>query len=93
MSNDLKRRAAREPLYDVDPRTGGAIEVFYADHVLAGMRGAGWFWWSCERGRVPEWPPVGPFTTAYRAYRDALAHSVNTDTARTRRFLRFDPSN
>ena len=38
----------REPLFDIDPRTGAAIEVFYADRALEtfGRCGAGWFWWS-----------------------------------------------
>ena len=33
--SDPKRRAAFEPIYDVDPRTGASVEVFFADHVLA----------------------------------------------------------
>jgi ABC-type ATPase involved in cell division len=44
--SDPKRRAAYEPLYDIDPQTGASVEVFYADQVLAesfGTRGAGWF--------------------------------------------------
>ena len=34
---------AHEPLYDVDPRTGASIEVFYADRALEtfGRCGAG----------------------------------------------------
>ena len=37
---------AHEPLYDIDPRTGASIEVFYADRALEtfGRCGAGWFW-------------------------------------------------
>jgi hypothetical protein len=36
-----------EPLYELHPRTGASIEVFYADRALEtfGRRGAGWFWW------------------------------------------------
>jgi hypothetical protein len=75
----LERIAARdrrtsEPLYDVDPRTGATIEVFYADRSLAkslGMRGAGWCWWTCQRGRLPG-RAIGAFATSYRAYWDAL---------------------
>ena len=70
--SDLKRRAAYEPLYDIDPHSGATIELFHADRVLAGMRGAGWFWWTCKPGLVPAWPPIGPFGSSYRAYRDAL---------------------
>jgi len=67
-----ERRDANEPLYDVDPRTGAAIEVFYADEVLAKSFGTrtGWFWWSCRRGFLPDGQPTGPFGTSYAAYRD-----------------------
>ena len=51
-------RYRREPLYDFDPRTGAAIEVFYADDLLAKSFGTrpGWFWWSCRRGSLPDGP-------------------------------------
>jgi len=68
------RRPAHEPIYDIDPRTGGSIEVFYADRVLAksfGTRGAGWCWWACQPGCLPDGPPIGPFATSYAAYRNA----------------------
>jgi hypothetical protein len=63
-----------EPLYDIDPRSGAVIEVFYADAVLAasfGRRGTGWMWWTCHRGCRPG-QPRGPFTTSFTAYRGAL---------------------
>ena len=52
IATDPKRRAAFEPLYDIHPRTGANIEVFYADRTLEtfGRVGAGWFWWSRRRG-------------------------------------------
>jgi hypothetical protein len=67
-----ERRPAYEPLYDIDPHTGASIEVFYADRALANSfgRGTGWFWWSCQRGSLPESPPTGPFATSYAAYRN-----------------------
>ena len=70
--SDPKRRAAFEPIYDVDPRTGASVEVFFADHWLAKSFGtrAGWFWWTCQCGCLPEGPPTGPFATSYAAYRD-----------------------
>jgi hypothetical protein len=63
-----------EPLFDTDPRTGAAIEVFYADRRLEtfGWRGAGWFWQSRRRGLSPAGPAIGPFATSYAAYRDAM---------------------
>jgi hypothetical protein len=72
--SDPKRRPTTEPLYDVDPRTGATLEVFYADRVLAqtvGAHCAGWFWWSCQRACLPG-PATGPFATSYRAYKNAL---------------------
>jgi hypothetical protein len=70
------RCARHEPIYDVHPRTGVSIEVFYADRTLEtfGRSGAGWFWWSRRRGHLPEGWPTGPFATSYAAYR----HAMNT---------------
>src|SRR5437868_6496117 len=74
-----------EPLYDVHPRTGASIEVFYADRALEtfGKRGAGWFWWSRRRGFAPGGPPTGPFATCYAAYRHAMGTTLGagSDTA------------
>ena len=66
---------SREPLFDVDPRSGATIEVFYADRRLEtfGRCGAGWFWQSRLRGFASDGPPTGPFATSYAAYRHALA--------------------
>jgi hypothetical protein len=68
------QRAAREPLYDIDPRIGVSIEVFYADRTLEtfGRAGAGWFWWPRRRGFSPDGPATGPFATSYAAYRHAM---------------------
>ncbi len=35
LTSTMKQRPQYEPLYDIDPRTGASIEVFYADRVLA----------------------------------------------------------
>src|SRR5262245_32732911 len=74
LSSNRERRAAGEPLYVRNP-SGGTIEVFHANPVLAQSFGArgGWFWWSCVPGCLPETPPHGPFATSYGALRDALA--------------------
>ena len=66
------------PLYDVHPRTGSSIEVFYADRTLEtfGKGGAGWFWWSRRRGFSPNGAPTGPFATRYAAYRHALGTNL-----------------
>ena len=63
-----------EPLYDVNPETGGSIEVFYSDRTLEtfGRGGSGWFWWSRRLGCAPDGPAIGPFATSYAAYRHAM---------------------
>jgi hypothetical protein len=78
-NSDPRQRARYEPLYTTDPNTGTITEVFHADRVLTGMRGAGWFWLSCEPGGLPEWPPNGPFGTSFGAYRDALARNSDAN--------------
>jgi hypothetical protein len=69
-----RQRAAHEPLYDINPKTGICIEVFYSDRTLEtfGRRGAGWFWWPRRRGSSPNGPATGPFATSYAAYRHAM---------------------
>jgi hypothetical protein len=76
-----RRRGRHEPLYDIDPRTGASIEVFYADRALEtfGRGGAGWFWWSRQRGFAPNGAPTGPFATSYAAYRHALGTDLGTN--------------
>jgi hypothetical protein len=67
-----------EPLFDVHPRTGASIEVFYADRTLEtfGRGGVGWFWWPRRRGFAPDGPPTGPFATSYSAYRNAMTTAL-----------------
>src|SRR6266403_5778575 len=69
-----------EPLFDVHPRTGATIEIFYADRALEtfGRCGAGWFYWSRRRGFAPDGPATGPFATSYSAYHHALGTDLGT---------------
>ena len=82
--SDRMGRAAYEPLYDMDPRTGASVEVFFADRVLAQSFGTaeGWYWWSCRPGCLPDDVPTGPFASSYAAYRN-IAVRWTTDS--------FDP--
>jgi hypothetical protein len=75
ISSATVRRPFHEPLYDVDPRTGDSIEIFYADEVLAKSFGtrAGYFWWRCQPRFLPDCPPKGPFAISYLAYRHAAS--------------------
>ena len=80
MISNPRQHARREPLYDIDPRTGASIEVFYADRALEtfGRCGAGWFWWSRRRRCSPNGAPTGPFATSYAAYWHALGTDLGT---------------
>ena len=85
-SHAPERCSKYEPLYEIDPHTGACIEVFYADGVLAksfGIRGTGWCWWTCEPGCLPG-PVSGPFSTSYRAYRNALISKAGHRCANAR---------
>ena len=78
------RQGARsEPFFDVHPRTGASIEIFYADRALEtfGRYGAGWFWHCRRRGFSPAGPATGPFSTNYAAYRHALGTNLGTEGA------------
>jgi hypothetical protein len=81
-ASNPRQRARHEPLYDIHPRTGLSIEVFYADRTLEtfGKCGAGWFWWSRRRGFSPDGPATGPFATSYAAYRHALGAALGADS-------------
>jgi hypothetical protein len=78
-----------EPLFDIHPRSGASIEVFYADRRLEtfGERGVGWFWWSRQRGFAPDGLPTGPFATSYAAYRHSLGTGLGTERGRSSKFL------
>jgi hypothetical protein len=82
-TSNPSQRAHHEPLYDLHPRTGASIEVFYADRTLEtfGKGGAGWFWWSRRRGFAPDGQATGPFSTSYAAYRNALGTTLGTGSA------------
>ena len=75
MTFNTNQRARHDPLYDIDPRTGASIEIFYADRALEtfGRCAAGYFWWPRRRGFSPAGPATGPFPTSYSAYRHAMA--------------------
>ena len=67
-------RRAECAFYEIDPRTGATVVVFYADGLAAqsfGARGAGFYW--RERGSANV--PSGPFFVCLDAYRDAMSVS------------------
>jgi hypothetical protein len=68
-----RTRRAECALYEIDPRTGATVEIFYADRAVAqsfGGSAAGWYW----RYRLTDRSPgaaSGPFLVCLDAYRDA----------------------
>jgi hypothetical protein len=75
-------QAYSNPKRASDPYSLPDVEVFYddADSVNGHARNfdgegnpveAGWYWWSCFPGCLPNSDPVGPFATAQEALADA----------------------
>jgi hypothetical protein len=79
--SNRRQCALHQPLYDIHPRSGASIEVFFSDRTLEtfGRGGAGWFWWSRRRGFSPVSPAIGPFATSYAAYRHAMKTATPID--------------
>ena len=66
-----------DPKRESDPHALPDCEVFYADAGELGEDGdgdprlAGWYWWACFPGCLPDSDPSGPFETEA----DALANA------------------
>lgn len=67
-------QAYSDPDRESNPYSLPDIEVFEADY-LVGEDGeqlpAGWYWWPCFPGCLPDGEPVGPFDTEEDALADA----------------------
>ena len=71
-------QAYSDPTRETDPLALPDVEVFY--HTPSEFDGdlreslpsvAGWYWWSCFPGCLPDGDPVGPFDTEAEALTDA----------------------
>ncbi len=67
-----------DPSRESDPHALPDAEAFYdaADGNGVGsdvdpLPGAGWYWWPCFPGCMPDGDPVGPFDTEEQAIKDA----------------------
>jgi len=56
----------------------GSFEVFWHDgssdtdpDAADQPAEAGWYWWACFPGCLPDGEPIGPFETSYEAWKDA----------------------
>ena len=59
-----------------DDEEHGSFEVFYndgADGLRIDEYPAGYYWWACFPGCLPDGDPVGPFETEEEAVADANA--------------------
>ena len=77
-------QAYSDPSRENEPHALPDVEVFYADRgdwwtddngerVDAQPCGAGWYWWSCFPGCMPDSDPSGPFATEAEALAEAQA--------------------
>ena len=64
-----------DPSRENDPYALPDVEVFHSSDHPAEEDGepmeAGWYWWSCFPGCLPDGEPKGPFTTEAEALADA----------------------
>lgn len=79
-----------DPKRASDPHALPDLEVFYADagdlssDMPEGPQDdepseAGWYWWPCLPGCLPDGPPEGPFASADEALRDAQGGNHEDD--------------
>lgn len=70
-------QAYSDPKRASDPQALPDVEVFHQDNTCytsdGAELGAGWYWWSCFPGCLPDGDPVGPFATEAEALADAQA--------------------
>lgn len=74
-------QAYSDPERENDPHSLPDLEVFYLTSKEAagfdalqrdsGEAEAGWYWWSCFPGCLPDSDPIGPFATQQEALEDA----------------------
>jgi hypothetical protein len=66
-----------DPSREADPHALPNVEVFYAkagewqDFETSERNEAGWYWWPCFPGCLPDGEPSGPFETEAEAIADA----------------------
>ena len=72
-------QAYSDPRRASDPHALPDLEVFFCDENDAPVddenesRGAGWYWWSCFPGCLPDGEAMGPFDAELEALEDARA--------------------
>jgi len=57
---------------DANGNASGSFEVFYYDAFTSKRKSdAGFYWWPCFPGCLPDGDPIGPFQTEQDAIKDA----------------------
>jgi hypothetical protein len=74
-------QAYSNPERALDPHALPDVEVFYAERgdfrdADDDVSEAGWYWWACFPGCIPEGEANGPFDTEAEAIADAQAESI-----------------
>jgi hypothetical protein len=69
-------QAYSDPTRESDPHALPNIEIFHqpddgAITPSGAAMDAGWYWWACFPGCLPDGDPIGPFDTAAEALADA----------------------
>ena len=76
--------AYSNPSHEADPTALPDLEVFFApgypsdefeEDAVSSNTGAGFYWWSCLPGCLPDSDPVGPFASIELALEDARSGS------------------
>lgn len=73
-------QAYSDPSRADDPHALPDVEVWYADAAdfpdgNGEPNAAGWYWWTCFPGCLPDSDPMGPFETEADALADAQSYS------------------
>ena len=65
--------AGYHAFHDEEGNASGRFEVFWHDEEYEECfwGKAGWYWWACFEGCLPDSEPVGPFAHSLRALCDA----------------------
>jgi len=68
-------RAGYHQFLTPEDETYGSFEVFWCDEGTTFKNpegetygGAGWYWWACHPGCIPDGDPIGPFASSIEAY-------------------------
>ena len=68
-----------DPKRASEPHALPDLETFYAEQPTHPVAEAGWYYWYCFPGCLPDSEPIGPFATEADALTDARSHEAEYD--------------